>query len=150
MGPIELSLFPRLAIEVSKVRLSEHGRADEFLAIDEAALAVAVLPLLRKQVVVDRISARGVRAVYTRDAKGVRNIDDLVGAAGTAAPAADAECASAGGQQRRAPRRSAVKVDGRRASRRADARRQCRRTVATAGVELGRAGLGSTAFALRD
>ena len=84
-GPIELSLFPRLAIEVSKVRLSEHGRADEFLAIDEAALAVAVLPLLRKQVVVDRISARGVRAVYTRDAKGVRNIDDLVG--GGAAPA---------------------------------------------------------------
>ncbi|HEY6513550.1 MAG TPA: AsmA family protein [Burkholderiaceae bacterium] len=95
-GPIELSLFPRLAIEVSKVRLSEHGRADEFLAIDEAALAVAVLPLLRKQVVVDRISARGVRAVYTRDAKGARNIDDLVGAAGTSAPATPSPSAGGG------------------------------------------------------
>ena len=94
-GPIELSLFPRLAIEVSKVRLSEHGRTDEFLAVDEAALAVAVLPLLRKQVVVDRISARGVRAVYTRDAKGVRNIDDLAGAGGTATPATPSP--SAGG-----------------------------------------------------
>ena len=61
-GPIELSVFPRLAIKVSKVRLSERGRADEFLAIDEAALAVQTLPLLRKQVVVDRVSARGVRA----------------------------------------------------------------------------------------
>ncbi|HSW24962.1 MAG TPA: AsmA family protein, partial [Burkholderiaceae bacterium] len=95
-GPIRLSLFPRLAIEVSKVRLSEHGRADEFLAVDEAALAVAVLPLLRKQVVVDRISARGVRAVYTRDAKGVRNIDDLVGAAGTATPATPSPSAGSG------------------------------------------------------
>src|SRR5215831_8266124 len=85
-GPIELSVFPRLAIKVSKVRLSEHARKDEFLALDEAALAVEVLPLLRKQVVVDRVSARGVRAVYTRDAKGARNIDDLVGSGGTAAP----------------------------------------------------------------
>src|SRR5882672_12906431 len=51
-GPIELSVFPRLAIKVSKVRLSERGRPDEFLSIDEAALAVQTLPLLRKQAVV--------------------------------------------------------------------------------------------------
>ncbi len=82
-GPIELSVFPRLAVKVSKVRLSERGRAEEFLALDEAALAVQVLPLLRKQLVVDRVSARGVRAQYTRDAKGVRNIDDLLAGAGT-------------------------------------------------------------------
>ena len=92
-GPIELSLFPRLAIKVSKLRLSEHARADEFLAIDEAALAVDVLPLLRKQVVVDRVSARGVRAVYTRDAKGVRNVDDLLGGGSATAPAARAASA---------------------------------------------------------
>jgi len=95
-GPIELSVFPRLAIKVSKVRLSEHARKDEFLAIDEAALAVDVLPLLRKQVVVDRVSARGVRAVYTRDAKGARNIDDLVGDGGSAAPATPAPPAGGG------------------------------------------------------
>ncbi|HSW26012.1 MAG TPA: AsmA family protein [Burkholderiaceae bacterium] len=95
-GPIELSLFPRLAIQVSKVRLSEHGRADEFLAIDEAALAVAVLPLLRKQVVVDRVSARGVRAAYLRDAKGARNIDDLVGGSAAPAPAAPSPPAAGG------------------------------------------------------
>lgn len=66
-GPVELSVFPRIALKVSKLRLSERGRSDEFAAVDEAALAVAALPLLRKQVVVDRVSARGVRALYSRD-----------------------------------------------------------------------------------
>lgn len=87
-GPVELSVFPRIAVKVSKLRLSEHGRSDEFAAIDEAALAVETLPLLRKQLVVDRISARGVRAVYSRDAKGARNIDDLFGAGTEPPPAA--------------------------------------------------------------
>ncbi|MEO6742967.1 MAG: AsmA family protein [Caldimonas sp.] len=77
-GPIELSLFPRLAVKVSKLRLSERNRADEFLAVDDAALAVRVLPLLKKELVVDRVSAKGVRAAWLRDAKGARNIDDLV------------------------------------------------------------------------
>lgn len=77
-GPIELSIFPRLALKVSKVRLSERNRADEFLAIDEATLAVQMLPLLKKELVVSKVSARGVRAVWLRDAKGARNIDDLM------------------------------------------------------------------------
>src|SRR5262245_37230067 len=63
-GPIELSVVPRLAVKVSKVKLSEHARPDEFVSLDEAALAVEMLPLLHKQVVVDRVSARGVHAVY--------------------------------------------------------------------------------------
>ena len=93
-GPIELSVFPRLAIKVSKLHLSERGRADEFAAIDEASLAVETLPLLRKQLVVDRVSARGVRALYSRDAKGLRNIDDLAGSGG-ARPAEPTGAASA-------------------------------------------------------
>ncbi len=79
-GPIELSVFPRLAVKASKLRLSERARADEFVAVDEAALSVQVLPLLRKQLVIDRVSARGVRAAYSRDAKGVSNIDDFFAA----------------------------------------------------------------------
>lgn len=95
-GPIELSVFPRLAVKVSQVKLSEHRRPDEFLAIGEAALAVQTLPLLRKQLVVDRVSARGVRAVYARDANGKSNIDDLTaGPAGT--PGGSAPPAPSGG-----------------------------------------------------
>ncbi len=77
-GPIELSFFPRLAVKASGLRLSEPGRDDEFAAVDEAALAVRVMPLLSNELVIDRVSARGVRASYVRDAEGVRNIDDLV------------------------------------------------------------------------
>lgn len=87
-GPVELSVFPRLAVKLSKVRLSEHGRSDEFMAVDEAALAVQLLPLLRQQLVIDRVSARGVRATYLRDAQGLRNIDDLF-TSDSSAPAAD-------------------------------------------------------------
>jgi AsmA protein len=79
-GPVDLSVLPRLAVKVSKLRLSERGRADEFASIDEAALSLRWLPLLRKQLVVDSVSARGVRALVTRDAQGLRNIDDLIGA----------------------------------------------------------------------
>jgi AsmA protein len=81
-GPIDLSVFPRLAVKMSKVRLSERVRADEFASIDEAALSLQWLPLLRRQFVVDSVSARGVRAVVTRDAQGQRNIDDLLNSPG--------------------------------------------------------------------
>jgi AsmA protein len=81
-GPIDLSVLPRLAVKVSKLRLSERGRADEFASIDEAALSLQWLPLLRRQFVVDSVSARGVRALITRDAAGQRNIDDLLRAPG--------------------------------------------------------------------
>lgn len=77
-GPIGLSVFPRLAVTLRDVRLSEQRRADEFLALKEATLAVQVLPLLRQQLAVDRVSASGVRLAYTRDAQGRRNIDDLL------------------------------------------------------------------------
>jgi AsmA protein len=87
-GPLDLTLVPRLAIKVSKLHLSERGRAEEFASIDEAALSLQWLPLLRKQLVVNSVSARGVRAQLTRDAKGVRNIDDLLGAE-TGATSAD-------------------------------------------------------------
>ena len=94
-GPIELSLFPRLAVKLSQLRLSEHGRTDEFAAIAEASLAVQVLPLLRKELVIGRVTARGVRMTYLRDAKGASNIDDLL--AGRQAPGAEAQPSQPGG-----------------------------------------------------
>jgi AsmA protein len=78
-GPVDLSVFPRLAVKVSKLHLSERGRSDEFASIDQASLSLQWLPLLRKQLVVDRVNARGVRALVIRNAQGARNIDDLFG-----------------------------------------------------------------------
>ncbi len=77
-GPIKLSVFPRLGLHLSRISLSELASADEFAALDEADLAVELLPLLRGQVSVDRVHARGVRLAVLRDSKGRRNIDDLL------------------------------------------------------------------------
>ena len=89
-GPIELSFFPRLAVKVSALRLSEAGRDDAFAAVEEAALAVRVMPLLSNKLVIDRVSVRGVHANYLRDAQGVRNIDDLLSSAAGAEAGAEA------------------------------------------------------------
>ena len=80
-GPIELSVFPRVAVKLGQVSLSEAGRSERFAAIDRAALAVDVLPLLRGRVVVGRVEASGVSVQLLRDAQGRRNTDDLAGAA---------------------------------------------------------------------
>ncbi len=83
-GPIELSVFPRLQVHLSRVNLSEAGTADEFAGIDDAALSIALMPLLRGALNVDRVEAHGVRLTLLTNAKGHRNIDDLL--AGDKAP----------------------------------------------------------------
>ncbi|KNZ31755.1 MAG: hypothetical protein AD742_14765, partial [Methylibium sp. NZG] len=77
-GPVRLSLFPRVEVRLSGLTLSEAGSAQPFAAVDELALGVEWLPLLRRRMVVDRIDARGVRVVLLGDAKGRRNFDDLL------------------------------------------------------------------------
>ncbi len=86
-GPLSLSLLPRIELRASKLRLSEVGRSDTFAAVDDAAFAVRVLPLLAGQLVVDRIEVHGAQLAWTRDAKGASNIDDLTrgGAGGVGA-----------------------------------------------------------------
>lgn len=98
-GPVELSLLPRLELQLQRLRLSEPGRPGEtFVAVGEAGLALELLPLLRRQLVVERVRADGVRLQLLRDANGVRNTDDLLpppappGAApGASAPTAGAD-----------------------------------------------------------
>ena len=77
-GPIELSVFPRLAVKLSRLSLSEARKPDPFASLAEAGLAVDLLPLLRGELVVGRIAAKGVVVTYLRDAQGKSNIDDLV------------------------------------------------------------------------
>lgn len=77
-GPVKLSVFPRLTVELSDVTLSEKGRADEFAALNQMSLSVALLPLLSQRLEVDRVSARGLRLVYRRNDRGESNVDDLL------------------------------------------------------------------------
>ncbi|RZT95215.1 AsmA protein [Rivibacter subsaxonicus] len=79
-GPVGLSLFPRLAISLREVRLSERQQPQKrFATLDEVALSLRLWPLLaRREIVVDRIVARGLRLNLRRDAQGRSNIHDLL------------------------------------------------------------------------
>ena len=92
-GPVELSVWPRIAVKVSRLSLSEVGGAPTFLSIDDAAFAVALWPLLRGEIAIGRVDASGVQVNLQRDAKGRRNIDNLLAPA-AAAPAAGASASA--------------------------------------------------------
>lgn len=77
-GDIKLKLFPKLGVDLGKSSLSEHKSTQEFAALESVKLFVAWLPLLKNELVVDKISVEGVRANLIRYADGSTNIDDLL------------------------------------------------------------------------
>ena len=80
-GNIKLSFFPNIGASLSKVSLSEFRNDKEFAAIESARVSLALLPLLRKQVVVDEVAVSGLKANLVMRKDGTTNIDDLLGQA---------------------------------------------------------------------
>ena len=77
-GELSLSFFPSLGIRLGKASLSEVRSGDEFVGVENARIAVRLIPLLTKQIVVDRIELQGVRANLIRRKDGSFNFDDLL------------------------------------------------------------------------
>ncbi|MEI2679831.1 MAG: AsmA family protein [Burkholderiaceae bacterium] len=67
--------------------MSEPGGKEEFAALDSARVAVAVMPLLSKQVQVRRIEVTGLKATLVKKKDGTLNIADLLGSANAVKPA---------------------------------------------------------------
>jgi AsmA protein len=80
-GPLELSVWPDVGIKLGRLTLSEPGGKEGFLALDAARVAVAVMPLLSKQVQVQRIEVDGLKATLVKRKDGTLNIADLAGGA---------------------------------------------------------------------
>ncbi|MFY9329755.1 MAG: AsmA family protein [Georgfuchsia sp.] len=78
-GDLALSFWPSLGVKVNKVALSERNGKDRFAAFDAAHVAVKVMPLLSKQIVVERVELEGLKLTLIRDREGHLNIDDLLG-----------------------------------------------------------------------
>jgi AsmA protein len=89
-GPLELAFYPSLGAKVSGVVLSERGSAQPFVALDSAHASVALLPLLRGQMTVDRVRLSGLKAQVIKGKDGRFNFQDLIEPAGDK-PAAKAE-----------------------------------------------------------
>ncbi|HET7201638.1 MAG TPA: AsmA family protein, partial [Burkholderiales bacterium] len=97
-GPIGLSFFPSIGVAVSKVSLSEPSSDRIFARVDRARVSLALLPLLSKRVVVDRVILSGLDVDLVQGKGGRANFADLAGAGGPSA-------------SRQAPQRAAAPVD---------------------------------------
>jgi AsmA protein len=80
-GKVELSVWPDVGIKLGRLTLSEPGGKAEFLALDSARVEVAVMPLLSRQVKVQRIEVDGLKATLVKHKDGTLNIADLTGGA---------------------------------------------------------------------
>jgi AsmA protein len=80
-GNIGLTFFPKIGAEVERVALSEPGNEKVFAKIDEARVALALLPLLSRQVIVDQVTLSGLTVDLVRFKDGRTNFDDLTGKA---------------------------------------------------------------------
>lgn len=106
-GELALAFWPDVGVRVGHASLSERAGRQEFAKLDGARVAVAVLPLLSKQVQVKTVEIDGLQATVVKRKDGTLNVADLaagqpkeqkkVGAGGTAEsrPATPAETAPA-------------------------------------------------------
>lgn len=87
-GDIELALFPSIGARLGKAALSERASSREFAAVEDLRFSVKLLPLLSREVVVDAIEVKGLRASIVRYKDGRTNYDDLAGVPAPGKPAA--------------------------------------------------------------
>lgn len=78
-GPLKLSLWPDVGVQIGRLNLSEKGGSGQFLALESARLAVKVMPLLSKRIEVRRIEANGLSLNLIKHKDGRLNTDDLAG-----------------------------------------------------------------------
>lgn len=77
-GDIKLAFWPKLGADLGRISLSEHNSDKEFAAVEGLKVSVALIPLLRKELVVDAVYVDGARANIVRHQDGSTNFDDLL------------------------------------------------------------------------
>ncbi len=77
-GDIKLAFWPKLGADLGRITLSEHKGDKEFAGMQSAKVFVAVMPLLKKELVIDTIKVDGVHANIVRFKDGSTNFDDLL------------------------------------------------------------------------
>ena len=77
-GDISLAFWPSIGANLGKVSLSEHKGTKEFAAVEGVKVSLALLPLLKKQLIIDTIYIDGARADIVRYKDGTTNFDDLL------------------------------------------------------------------------
>lgn len=78
-GDISLTFWPKVGANLGKIAISEQNSADLFASVESAKVALSVMPLLKKQLVVDTVYIDGATANIIKRADGSTNYDDLAG-----------------------------------------------------------------------
>jgi AsmA protein len=79
-GDIKLAFWPKIGADLGRISISEHKSDKEFAAVEGLKVSLALLPLLRKELIVDTIYVDGARANIVRYEDGTTNYDDLLSA----------------------------------------------------------------------
>ncbi len=77
-GDIALSFWPKMGADLGKISLSGHKSDAEFASVNSVKVALEVLPLLKKQLVVDTVYVDGAKANIIKYKDGSTNFDDLL------------------------------------------------------------------------
>ncbi|WMW81406.1 AsmA family protein [Undibacterium cyanobacteriorum] len=77
-GDIKLRFFPKIGVDLNQLTLSEHQSAQNFASLGQARVSLAVLPLIRKKLVVDQVVVRDLQVRLSRDVDGKTNVDDFL------------------------------------------------------------------------
>jgi AsmA protein len=77
-GEIKLTFFPKIGADLGRVSISEHGASGEFASLDSAKVSLELIPLLSRQLVVDRIMIDGLSIGIKRFKDGSTNFDDFL------------------------------------------------------------------------
>ena len=77
-GDIKVTFFPQLGLDSGKMSLSQRNSSKGFASIENARFYIAWLPLIRKQLQIERVSLEGVHANIIRYKDGTSNFADLL------------------------------------------------------------------------
>ncbi|BCM26161.1 AsmA family protein [Methyloradius palustris] len=77
-GDIKLAFWPKIGANLGKLSISEHNSEAIFASVEGVKVSLALLPLLKKELVVDTIYVDGAQANIIRYKDGTTNFDDLM------------------------------------------------------------------------
>jgi uncharacterized protein involved in outer membrane biogenesis len=77
-GDIKLAFWPKIGADLGKVSLSEHKNSKEFASVNSVRVSLALMPLLKKELVVDTVYIDGAQANIIKYKDGTTNFDDLM------------------------------------------------------------------------
>ncbi len=85
-GDIRLAFWPGIGADLGRFSLSEQNSNQPFVTVENARIALKLLPLLSRQLVVDDITIKGAQIHLLRRKDGRMNTDDLTDAPPAPAP----------------------------------------------------------------